>query len=84
MISGMDELDVKTCSILWSQGFYNPNLKIIEDNPAAKQERIEQSASQITIPTNVQIYAPPDDPVATFVGRTKTVMQSSRLIKFCR
>ena len=64
--------DVNTYNLLARQGFYNPNLKVIANNPAAKQERIEQSASQITHPGNVQIYAPPNDPISTFVGGYET------------
>jgi filamentous hemagglutinin len=60
--------DVNTYNVLGAEGFKNPNLKVIENNPAAKQERIEQSASQVTKPENVQIFAPKNDPVATFVG----------------
>lgn len=60
--------DVNTYNVLGAEGFKNPNLKVIENNPAAKQERIEQSASQVTKPENVQVYAPRNDPVATFVG----------------
>lgn len=60
--------DVNTYNVLGSEGFKNPNLNVIENNPAAKQERIEQSASQVTKPENVQIFAPKNDPVATFVG----------------
>ena len=63
--------DVGTYRTLGAQGFTNPNLMVIENNPAAKQERIEQSAGQITKPANVQIYAPKNDPVATFVGGYK-------------
>jgi hypothetical protein len=43
-------------------------MKVIENNPAAAQERIEKSASQVTNPSNVQIFAPKNDPVSTFVG----------------
>jgi filamentous hemagglutinin len=60
--------DVDTYNALGSKGFYNPNLKVMENNPAAAQERIEQSASKVTDPANVQIFAPRNDPVATFVG----------------
>lgn len=60
--------DVGTFSVLGNGGYSNPNLTIIENNPAAKQERIEQTAGQITSPSNVHIYAPPNDPVPTLVG----------------
>jgi filamentous hemagglutinin len=60
--------DVNTYNVLNSEGFKNPNMKVIENNPAAAQERIEKSASQVTNPSNVQIFAPKNDPVSTFVG----------------
>ena len=60
--------DVGTYKVLASEEFYNPNLKVIENNPAAKRERIEQTAAKVTDPSNVEIFAPRNDPVATFIG----------------
>jgi filamentous hemagglutinin len=54
--------------VLAGKDFYNPNLKVIENNPAAKESRIMQNAGQITEPNNIQIYAPRNDPVPTFTG----------------
>jgi filamentous hemagglutinin len=54
--------------VLAEKNFYNPNLKIIENNPAATESRIMQNAGQITEPNNIQIYAPRNDPVPTFAG----------------
>ncbi len=54
--------------VLAEKDFYNPNLKVIENNPAAKESRIMQNAGQITEPNNIQIYAPRNDPVPTFTG----------------
>jgi filamentous hemagglutinin len=53
---------------LGDQGFYNPNLQVIANNPAAFESSLRQAGSQVTSPNNVSIWAPKNDPVATFVG----------------
>ncbi len=54
--------------VLGEKDFYNPNLRIIENNPAAKESRIMQNAGQIAEPNNIQIYAPRNDPVPALTG----------------
>jgi len=53
---------------LGDQGFYNPNLQIIANNPAAFESNLRQAGGQVTSPNNISIWAPKNDPVATFVG----------------
>ena len=52
---------------LGSTGFNNPKLQVISNNPAASQQRREGRAAQVTS-NPVQTWAPPNDPVACFVG----------------
>jgi hypothetical protein len=49
-------------------GFYNQNLHIFENNPAAFQSGIVESGSGITRSENIHIWAPPTDPIAHYVG----------------
>jgi filamentous hemagglutinin len=53
---------------LADQGFYNSNLQVIANNPAAFESNLRQAGSQVTSPNNISIWAPKNDPVATFVG----------------
>lgn len=47
------------------RGFYNPNLKIIENNPAAEQLRMLERSEKITDVYNLSVWAPPNDPIPT-------------------
>ncbi len=49
-------------------GFYNENLQIFANNPAAMKSSIIDSGSAITGIENIHIWAPPTDPVAHYIG----------------
>ena len=60
--------DVGVSNYLSAKQFYNPNLMIIANNPAADGTRLVEGGSKITNPSNISIYAPSNDPIACFVG----------------
>ncbi len=57
--------DSLTYAELAKRGFYNQNLKIIENNPAAEQQRMLERSEKITDVYNVSIWAPHNDPIPT-------------------